>query len=868
MEQQYVHKQVKDLIFGVLSPKMVMKMASAKVVTPELYDKEGYPVDGGLMDIRLGVIDPGLSCKTCGSKLKECIGHFGYIELARPILHIKFVDLIVTLLKCTCRDCARILIPKNKVDSVLQAVSLAEEEAGMAGRREQIREVIASLKTINKCPHCKAKQFKISLEKPSTVIENEKRLSPIEIRARLEKVSDEDCKVFGLNPVFMRPEWAILTVLPIPPVTMRPSITLESGERSEDDLTHKLGDIVRINQRLFENINAGAPEIIIEDLWDLLQYHITTFFDNEVAQLPPARHRSGQPLKTLTSRIKSKEGRIRHNLAGKRTNFCSRTVISPDPMIGLHEVGVPYVVALKLTVPEIVQPWNMEYLKKFVQRGPKEYPGANYIVRPDGRRKRITDEMKEQLLEELQPGYYVERHLLDGDVAIFNRQPSLHRMSMMCHRVKVLPNKTFRLNPAVCVPYNADFDGDEMNLHIPQTEEARAEAEILMQVHTQLISPRYGLSIIGCVQDAISGNYMLTRYMKMSRQDAVELLVSARIFDLTRLPKKEQVSGKEVFSVVLPQDFNFEGKTRLYSGDEKKDKTNDAVVSIKAGKLLSGAMDKANLGEGSGLMLKNLHQQYGAEQTLEILGKMFRLGIESLLKYGFTTVISDTDLPEESRQRIRKILDDAYGTVDEFIETYRQGKLDAFPGRTIEETLELRILERLNNARNETGNIVGQNADVGSHTVIMTTCGSRGNPLNLAQMAACVGQQAMRGKRIQKGYRGRTLSCFQRGDLSPSARGFIRGSFKSGLGPAEFFFGAMTGRDSLMDTALRTPKSGYLYRRLANALQDMRVAYDGTVRDANGMVVQFKYGEDNIDVSKSEKGKLNVQRLFSQVMED
>ncbi len=865
---QYIHKQVKSINFGVLSPKMVMKMASAKIVTPELYDKEGYPVDGGLMDIRLGVIDPGLSCKTCGSKLKECIGHFGYIELARPILHIKFVDVIVTLLKCTCRECARILIPKNKMDIALAGLAVAEEEAGLAGRREQIREVIASLKSINKCPHCKARQYKIGLEKPSTVIENEKRLTPIEIRARLEKISDDDCSVFGINPAFMRPEWAILTVLPIPPVTMRPSITLESGERSEDDLTHKLGDIVRINQRLFENINAGAPEIIIEDLWDLLQYHITTYFDNEVAQLPPARHRSGQPLKTLTSRIKSKEGRIRHNLAGKRTNFCSRTVISPDPMIALHEVGVPFVVAMKLTVPEVVQPWNMEYLKKFVQRGPKEYPGANYIVRPDGRRKKITDEMKEQLLEELQPGYYVERHLLDGDVAIFNRQPSLHRMSMMCHRVKVLPSKTFRLNPAVCVPYNADFDGDEMNLHIPQTEEARAEAEMLMQVHTQLISPRYGLSIIGCVQDAISGNYMLTRYMKMPREEAVELLLSARIFDIGRLPKKEIVTGKEIFSVVLPQDFSFEGKTRMYTGDEKKDKANDAVVAIRNGKLISGIMDKANLGEGSGLMLKNLHQQYGAEQTLDLLGKMFRLGIEALLKYGFTTVISDTDIPVESRKRIRTILDDAYTAVDEFIESYRQGKFEAFPGRTVEETLELRILERLNIARNETGNIVQQQSNEGSHTVIMTTCGSRGTALNLAQMAACVGQQAMRGKRIQKGYRGRTLSCFQRGDLSPSARGFIRGSFKSGLTPAEFFFGAMTGRDSLMDTALRTPKSGYLYRRLANALQDMRVAYDGSVRDAKGMIVQFKYGEDNVDVSKSEKGKLNVQRLFSKVMEE
>lgn len=864
--EEYIHKQVKTIIFGVLSPKMIMKMATAKVVTPELYDKEGYPVDGGLMDIRLGVIDPGLNCKTCGSKLKECIGHFGYIELARPILHIKFVDVIITLLKCTCRDCARVLIPKNKLDSAMEALALAETEAGPAGRREKIREVIASLKTINKCPHCKGKQQKISLEKPSTVIENEKRLTPIEIRARLEKISDDDCKVFGINPNFFRPEWAVLTVLPIPPVTMRPSITLESGERSEDDLTHKLGDIVRINQRLFENINAGAPEIIIEDLWDLLQYHITTFFDNEVAQLPPARHRSGQPLKTLTSRIKSKEGRIRHNLAGKRTNFSARTVISPDPMIGLHEVGVPYVVAMKLTVPEVVQPWNMEYLKKFVQKGPKEYPGANYIVRPDGRRKKITDEMKEQLIEELQPGYYVERHLLDGDIAIFNRQPSLHRMSMMCHRVKVLPNKTFRLNPAVCVPYNADFDGDEMNLHIPQTEEARAEAEVLMQVQTQLISPRYGLSIIGCVQDAISGNYMLTRYMKMSREEAVELLMAARVPEISRLPKKEQVTGKEIFSCVLPSDFNFDGKTRAHTGDEKKDKVNDTIVNIKNGKLLTGVMDKANLGEGSGLMLKNLHQQYGAEQTLEILGKMFRLGIESLLKFGFTTVISDTDMPGDAKQKIRSTLDHAYQDVDGFIDMYRQGKLEAFPGRTVEETLELRILEKLNIARNETGNIVTHNAKEGSHTVIMTTCGSRGNALNLAQMAACVGQQAMRGKRIQKGYRGRTLSCFQRGDLSPNARGFIRSSFKSGMTPAEFFFGAMTGRDSLMDTALRTPKSGYLYRRLANALQDMRVAYDNTVRDANGGIVQFKYGEDGVDVSKSEKGKLNVQRIISKIM--
>jgi len=359
MEEKLVHKRVKSIIFGMLSAKLIKKMASAKVVTPELYDKEGYPVDGGLMDIRLGVIDPGLTCKTCGSKLKECPGHFGYIELARPIIHLKYVPVIVNLLKCSCKECGRILIPDNMIAKNIDDLNKIERDEGHIGRRKMIAALATKMKTINKCPHCKARQQKITIEKPTTFLENDKRLSPIEIRTRMEKITDDDLEVFGLNPQFIRPEWTVLTVMPIPPVTMRPSITLESGERSEDDLTHKLGDIVRINQRLFENINAGAPEIIIEDLWDLLQYHITTFFDNEVAQLPVARHRSGQPLKTITARIKSKEGRIRHNLVGKRTNFSSRTVISPDPMIDIDEVGVPFSIAMKLSVPEKVTEWNI-----------------------------------------------------------------------------------------------------------------------------------------------------------------------------------------------------------------------------------------------------------------------------------------------------------------------------------------------------------------------------------------------------------------------------------------------------------------------------------------------------------------------------
>ena len=859
-EEQHIYKQVRSITFSVLSPKMIKKMASAKIVTPELYDKEGYPVDGGLMDIRLGVIDPGLRCKTCGSKLKECIGHFGYIELARPIIHVKFVNIVMTILKCTCRECGRILIPDNKIAKIKEILNQVEKESGIEERRQKVKEIIAGLKTINKCPNCKAKQKKITLEKPTTFIEEEKRLSPIEIRSRLEKIPDADCEIFGLKVPHVRPEWMVLTVLPIPPVTMRPSITLESGERSEDDLTHKMGDIVRINQRLFENINAGAPEIIVEDLWDLLQYHVTTFFDNNIAQLPPARHRSGQPLKTLTERIKSKEGRIRHNLAGKRTNFSARTVISPDPMLELFEVGVPFIIATKLTVPERVNEWNIQYLKKFVEAGPDKYPGANYIIRPDGKKKKITDETKEASIEELQPGYIVERHLMDGDVAIFNRQPSLHRMSMMCHRVKVLPGKTLRLNPAVCAPYNADFDGDEMNLHIPQTEEARAEAQILMEVQTQLISLRYGLSIIGCTQDSISGNYMLTKDGSIKREEAVDLLAAVGITDFSKLSRKSVLTGKEVFSALLPDDFNYSGHSRLC--DRSKDKCDkETHVVIEDGKIISGVMDRNSLGEESGLMLRNLHQKYGKDFSIDLLGKIFRLGIEYLLRKGFTCALSDTDLPESARIKIREDLDAARKEVDVLIGQFREGKLEAFPGKTAQETLELRILGVLNKARNETGKTVADHADKKTHTMIMAESGARGNLLNLAQMAACVGQQAMRGKRIEKGFEQRTLSHFKKNDLSSEAHGFIENGFKMGLTPAEFYFGSMTGRDSLMDTALRTPKSGYLYRRLANAMQDLRVEYDNTVRDASQKIIQFEYGEDGIDVSKSENGAINVKRI-------
>src|SRR5512138_1391620 len=497
-----VPKRIGKIRFGLISPQEYRKMSVTKIITADTYDDDGYPIDMGLMDPRLGVIDPGLRCRTCGGRPGECPGHFGHIELAAPVIHVGFARLLRKILRTTCRKCGRLLLDEKTKSDYLRQIKLSQQYGQPID--EIVKNVFKDAKATT-CPYCGEEQKEIKFEKPTGYLEDGHKLMPTDVRDRLEMIPDEDIEVFGMDPKNARPEWMVLTVLPVPPVTVRPSITLESGQRSEDDLTHKLVDIIRINQRFQENRDAGAPQLIIEDLWELLQYHVTTYMDNAVSGIPPARHRSGRPLKTLSQRLKGKEGRFRGSLSGKRVNFSARTVISPDPNLSIGEVGVPMDIAMELSVPMIANIRNMEIVKTFVRRGPDRHPGVNYVTRADGRRVKVTDKNCEEVAEQIDTGWRVDRQLADGDIVLFNRQPSLHRMSIMSHRVKVMPYKTFRLNPAVCPPYNADFDGDEMNLHVPQTEEARAEAEILMRVQENILSPRFGGPIIGGIHDYVTG---------------------------------------------------------------------------------------------------------------------------------------------------------------------------------------------------------------------------------------------------------------------------------------------------------------------------------------------------------------------------
>jgi DNA-directed RNA polymerase subunit A' len=827
---------VDKIEFGVIDPELIKKMSAAKITKTELYDQEGYPVEGGLMDPRLGVVDPGVRCRTCGGSVGECQGHFGYLELTRPIVHVLYAKFLFSLLKIVCKKCSRIIIEEKDLEAI-------------RGKRATFKELTKLTK--KKCPYCGSSQGKLKFIKPYSFTEDSGILYPIKVRERLEKIPTEDLDAAGFKK--MRPEWLVLTLLPIPPVTVRPSITLETGERSEDDLTHKLVDIVRINERLHENIDLGAPDFIIEDLWELLQYHIGTYFDNEISGVPPARHRSGRILKTLSQRLKTKEGRFRGNLAGKRVNFSARTVISPDPMIDIDEVGIPEKIAKELTVPARVNEKNVENMRKIVLNGSETWPGANYVIRPDGRRKKVTEQNKEEISKEIAPGYIVERHILDGDIALFNRQPSLHRMSMMAHKIRVMPFRTFRLNLAVCPPYNADFDGDEMNLHIPQTEEAQVEARELMSVQKHMRSPRFSGPIVGAIRDCLSGLYLLTSSdKKFEREEFVSLIRS--IDQEIEIPDKQTLTGKEIFSLFLPKDFSIEHKSRAGN-----------VVVIKNGKLISGTIDKAAVGDEEGKVLDKIEKEYGPEVAKKFLFNITRLSLEYLTGVGFSISISDQDLPEKARMEIKNIIEVVRKDVDELIRSFEKGELKVLTGRSPKQSLETLIQRRLNKSLDEVEDVLEKHMKENS-TLIMAKSGARGSLVNVVQTAACIGQETIMGERMERGYYGRTFPHFRQGDISLEAKGFVGRGFRDGLTPFEFFFDSINSRESLMDKSLKTRHSGYMERRLVGALQDLKVEYDGTVRDSSNRIVQFVPGEDGLDPSKVEKGGIDVRRIAEKII--
>ncbi len=856
-------KRISAIEFNVLSPEMIRKLSALEIKTPDTYDKDGYPMEGGLMDPHLGVINPGLRCKTCGQKMKQCAGHFGSLELVRPVIHSEFGKKIEELMHGTCDSCGRIAIPEEKLKQWKEMDETTEQT---------IKRILLKAKKTKKCPHCGTAKKEVLLDKPTNFYVNKERIYPTQIREWMEKITDEDLKMYGYTPEKIKPEWFILTTLLVPPITMRPSITLESGIKSEDDLTHKLVDIIRINMRLKDNIDAGAPQLIIEDLWDLLQYHTTTFFDNNTAGVPPAKHRSGRALRTLVQRLKGKKGRFRYNLTGKRVNHAARSTITPDPFLSINEIGIPTGIASDLTVPELVTEWN----KKEIVQMMKDTDNIKYFVRANGMRKKVSEETKKEIIEEIEPGTKIERELKNGDIILFNRQPSLHRLSMMAHKARIMPGKTFKMNPIVCKPYNADFDGDEMNLHVPQTEEGKTEAKELMFAQKHIISPRYGAPTIILDEDGVSGSYILTmKNNKLNREEAMQYFYEMGITELPKTKNGNYWSGKQVFSAMLPKGLNLAYKTNTYKQlkemnpeANEKEFHEDSFLKIEDGELISGVIDEESLGEGKGKIIQTLFTEYSPEAVERFYYYANRIVGDILTKKGMTVGLDEYETNPEIEKVKAKAIKEEQEKGEELTEQFKKGNLELIPGRTLEESLELRMMRLGAKTKDKVGKeIMRQKVeellsnDPKYNSTVMIMSGSRGSAINLTNIAGMWGQAAVREGRPKRGFIDRLIATNKRKDVGATAGGFIEQNFMQGMKVKEFFYHSMGGRQGEVDTGVSTKVSGYLYRRLANSLKDLNIANDETARSANENIIQFSYGDDGVFPMKSWRGKsINISR--------
>jgi DNA-directed RNA polymerase II subunit RPB1 len=676
----------------------------------------------------------------------------------------------------------------------------------------------------------------------------------------------------GFDKNWCRPDWLICTVLPVCPPAVRPSVRQHTGQRSEDDITHKLIDILKTNQQLKKKLeNKSTPPETIEGFWDLLQYHVATYIDNDIPNVNESRHRSGRALKVIVQRLKGKEGRIRGNLMGKRVDYSARTVITPDPNIKIDQLGVPMKIATNLTFPEIVNKYNIVKLTKMVRNGPDKYPGAKSIKKAnDGSSKSLLYIDRDNI--ELEMGDIVHRHLLDDDNVLFNRQPSLHKMSMMAHRVKVMKYNTFRLNVSVTKPYNADFDGDEMNMHVPQSIQTSVELRQLARVPSQIISPRHHSPIITPVQDTLLGIYRITNEgVLFTEIEMMNMLITIDSFD-GNLPEPivtepyKRWSGLQLLSLILPP-VNMDMYNTLYDDKiEGGDKNPLHTVKIKEGNILQGRFDKKIISSGTNGLVHVIFNDYGEVACQRFLDNIQDIITKYILLTGFSVGISDLMADIKTKEIVNKNIESKKKEVSKITQHLHLNILENNAGIPMSEKFENSIIEVLNKAISDSGKISLKSLDKNNRMIDMVSSGSKGSVINVSQMISCVGQQNIDGKRIPYGFTDRSLPHFMKYDDSPEGRGFIESSYIEGLNPHEFFFHAMGGREGLIDTAVKTSETGYIQRKLIKAMEDLKVHFDLSVRNSNGKIIQFMYGEDGYNYTKIESQYLDLLDLDFKVL--
>lgn len=446
------------------------------IIYAETYE-DREPKIGGIIDRRLGTTDSTRLCLTCNKDVHNCPGHWGHTRFELPVINFPMRDYIKSVLGMVCLNCKKLLLYKTNEE----LEEILKYKKGKA-RFDEIKKLTSSITYCQNVDQgCNTPVRKIKIEIKSgimkyvaeslvpdeeDILEKKKKskliLTPALIYDIFTKISEQDCKIMGFNPALCLPQDMIIINFPIPPVAIRPSVRADYlfNGSSEDTLNNKLADIIRstIKIRKFKDKNHLTDDQLKykELLIDSHQFMVSTYHDNESVLPATVLKTSGRPTKSVAERMKGKHGRIRGNCMGKRTNFSARTVITSNPNISLDELGVPLSIAMNVPFREVVGPLNIKKLQNAVRNGRKVYPGANSVLikNDNGTYRRI--DLRPGKTPNIKFGDIVERHLVDGDLVLFNRQPTLHKYSTMTHRVKVLTGYTYRLNVSVTKPYNAD----------------------------------------------------------------------------------------------------------------------------------------------------------------------------------------------------------------------------------------------------------------------------------------------------------------------------------------------------------------------------------------------------------------------------
>ena len=897
--------EIGNLYLGVISPSEIKRIAVVEVSEVVAFEN-GMPKEGGLFDLRLGTCMKEFVCKTCEGNHLDCPGHFGNISLALPCFNPIFLSKTLNVLRSVCAQCSALLVrgtkhfyplaeiqnPRKRHKAIAKA-SISISKCGMLEekRDKNTFEMLQTAKNAYfknttgcgtsqptyKLAGC-AIQMEFSLSK--AVSGESKVLTPSEALRILRRISDEDCAILGFNPLTARPDWGVITELLVPPPHVRPSIVVDAATLGMDDLSFKLAEILKANLQLKKLENEGALGHIISEYHNLLQYHVATYINNSTSGLPHSKLKSGRPIKSLYERLGGKFGRIRGSLMGKRCDFSARTVVGGDPMLSLDEVGIPEEIATNLTIKEKVTQFNIENLQKVVDNGPFTHPGAKTIIRPDGIKLdlRFVFDPKDRVLG---VGYEVERHLVNGDIVVFNRQPSLHRMSFMSHRVKLMKGKTFRMSLAATTPYNADFDGDEMNIHVPQTPIVVTECKELMNVAKLIVSSQANRPVMGLVQDGLLGGARLTsRDVFFSRKYLMSILgASGEIPAKSKIPlpcvlkPRPRWSGKQLFGLIIPQNLVYSKNCINWKEEENYFFPQaDSRVFIANKTLYMGVIDKKSMGSTAGSLIHNTFLEQGPNACKNLINMVQRLVVCFLTEFGATVSLKDfVTLSKRDREertaRLSKVFANLDASVFAIQKSVSEGELERRPGQNFQETLEGELNDLLNRASDDAGKVLISLLSKNNNILRMVNAGSKGNAINIRQITACLGQQNIAGKRIPSVYKERTLPHFACGENGPNEKGFVRSSYIQGLEPHEVFFHAMAGREGLIDTACKTSTTGYIQRKLIKWTENIIVRYDCVVQTSDKSIVQFLYGEDGLDGTYVEGQEIELGTLTDEKFE-